>query len=304
MSDVYGSAELTIAASGASDGSEGCFLDRKDTWRCEVRVSIKGQKHDMTIVPGSYVFSKRLERMPLESRGWTLQERVMSRRALSFTKTEIFWQCSTMQRCETFPYPTSFMDMDNMHLHFQGNRFSSSFEGAWSTIIGRYTRRNLSNSRDKLVALAGLAQMIQRRYQQEGNTYIIGLWRQSLEGQLFWHLEEPEGKPPGSASRPSPYRAPTWSWASIEGGGSIFLNLWPAKPTGKRQIFIKIVDVISVPLVPGNPFGEIRYAELRIICTPLFVATVQQASFLSRGNIGSHFLDIPGEGIQQEDWLV
>ena len=154
-----------------------------------------------------------------------------------------------------------------------------------------------------MVALAGLGQIIQRRYQQEENSYIIGLWRQSLEGQLFWHLEEPEGKPPGSASRPSPYRAPTWSWASIEGGGSIFLNLWPAKPTGKRQIFIKIVDVISVPLVPGNPFGEIRYAELRIICTPLFVATVQQASFLSRGNIGPHFLDIRGEGIQQKDCL-
>jgi hypothetical protein len=65
MSDVYGSAELTIAASSASDSSEGCFFDRKDTWRCEVRVSIKGQKHDMTIVPPSYVFYKRQERMPL-----------------------------------------------------------------------------------------------------------------------------------------------------------------------------------------------------------------------------------------------
>jgi hypothetical protein len=31
MSDVYGSAEFTIAASSASDGSEGCFFDRKDT---------------------------------------------------------------------------------------------------------------------------------------------------------------------------------------------------------------------------------------------------------------------------------
>jgi hypothetical protein len=64
MSDVYGSAELTIAASGASDGSEVCFLDRNDTWKCEVRVSINGQKYDMTIVPSSYAFSKRQEKMP------------------------------------------------------------------------------------------------------------------------------------------------------------------------------------------------------------------------------------------------
>jgi hypothetical protein len=155
-----------------------------------------------------------------------------------------------------------------------------------------------------LVALAGLAQMIQRRYQQEENSYIIGLWRESLEVQLFWHLEKPEGKPPGSSSRPSPYRAPTWSWESIEGGGSIALNTWPAKPARKRQVFIEIVEVISVPLVPGNPFGEIRYAELRIICTPLLVATVQQAPLLSRGNIDLHCLDIPGKDICQQEWVI
>jgi hypothetical protein len=226
----------------------------------------------------------------------------MSRRVSSFTKTEIFSQCSTMMLCEIFPYPTSFVD--NIPQHFQGNRQSSSFEGAWSTIVGRYTERNLSNSRDKLLALTGLAQMIQRRYQQEENSYIIRLWRKGFEGQLFWHLEEPEDKLPGSASRPSPYRAPTWSWASIEGSGSILLSLWPAAPAGKKQVFIKIVDVNSIPLVPGNSFGEIRYAELRIICTPLFLATVQQAEFLSCGNIGPHFLDIRGEGIQQKDWFV
>jgi hypothetical protein len=87
--------------------------------------------------------------------------------------------------------------------------------------------------------------MIQRRYQQEENSYIIWLWRKGLEGQLFWHLEEPEGKPSGSASCPSPYRGPAWSWASIKRDGSILLSLWPAKPVGKRQVFIKIVDVIS-----------------------------------------------------------
>jgi hypothetical protein len=76
------------------------------------------------------------------------------------------------------------------------------------------------------------------------------------------------------------------------------------KPAEKRQAFIKIVDLISIPLVPGNPFGEIRYAELRIICTPLFIATVEQAPPLSRGNFGPHFLDIPGKGIQQKGWLV
>jgi hypothetical protein len=155
MIDVYGSAEVTIAASGASDGGEGCFLDREDTWKCEVAVSIKGQKHDVTIIPESYVFQERQEKIPLESRGWALQERVMSHRVLSFTKTEIFWQCSTMNRYETFPYPTSFMD--NMHLHCLRNMFSSSFEAAWLDIVYRYTKRNLSYPRDKLVALAGLA---------------------------------------------------------------------------------------------------------------------------------------------------
>jgi hypothetical protein len=104
-----------------------------------VTVSMKGQKQDMTIVPPSHTFDKKQRKMALEARGWALQERVMSRRQLSFTETEIFWQCSTMMHCEIFPYPTSFMD--NIPQHFQGNRQSSSFERAWSTIVGRYTER-------------------------------------------------------------------------------------------------------------------------------------------------------------------
>jgi hypothetical protein len=81
---------------------------------------MKGQKQDMTIVPPSHAFDKKQRKMPLEAREWALQERVMPRRVLSFTKTEIFWQCSTMVCCEIFPYPTSFMD--NIPPHFQAGK--------------------------------------------------------------------------------------------------------------------------------------------------------------------------------------
>jgi hypothetical protein len=39
MADVYGAAEINIAATGAADGSGGCFFERSDSWRTQVSVS-------------------------------------------------------------------------------------------------------------------------------------------------------------------------------------------------------------------------------------------------------------------------
>ena len=83
------------------------------------------------------------------------------------------------------------------------------------------------------------------------------------------------------------------------------LNTWPAQPAGKRQVFVKILDVISHPLAPCNQFGEVKYAALEILCTPLLVGTIQQAPLLSeQGNIGPYFLDLPGAEIKQGEWLL
>jgi hypothetical protein len=51
MSTVYGGSSLNIAASGASNGSIGCFFKREKTWRCQIKVVINSEEEFYDVVP-------------------------------------------------------------------------------------------------------------------------------------------------------------------------------------------------------------------------------------------------------------
>ena len=80
-----------------------------------------------------------------------------------------------------------------------------------------YTKREITYGKDKLPALAGLAVEFSKLVQSK---YLAGLWADDLRDGLAWHLpwvnsmERPESI---KWSRPQTYRAPSWSWASIDG---------------------------------------------------------------------------------------
>lgn len=79
----------------------------------------------------------------------------------------------------------------------------------WCRIIEAYTACALSFRKDKLVAIAGMAQMIHREMQCE---YLAGLWRKDLEHQLLWKVSNR-----AAAVAASTVIAPSWSWASVDG---------------------------------------------------------------------------------------
>ncbi|CZR58638.1 uncharacterized protein PAC_08530 [Phialocephala subalpina] len=68
---------------------------------------------------------------------------------------------------------------------------------------------------DKLPALSGLARHYQERY---GGIYLAGIWPESLIDQICWcinYLFGPQAS--NNWSKPADYRAPLWTWASIDG---------------------------------------------------------------------------------------
>ena len=98
-------------------------------------------------------------------------------------------------------------------------------------MIEDYSRRELTVTSDKLLAVAGVARVIAG---ETGNRYLAGLWAEHLEGDMFWRiqtheekviLDENDGITPrarlgsliGHSSRPAQIRAPSWSWAAIDG---------------------------------------------------------------------------------------
>jgi hypothetical protein len=97
------------------------------------------------------------------------------------------------------------------------------WRGGWLSLVQDYSRRKLTVSTDKLSALAGLARVIADRTRDR---YYAGLWATHFYEDLFWRVYVQEetfddgvplkGKVTGEASRPAEYRAPSWSWASID----------------------------------------------------------------------------------------
>lgn len=81
--------------------------------------------------------------------------------------------------------------------------------------MSSYSKCCLTYPSDKLIALSGIA-----KYMTEitGDEYIAGFWRKSLLRFLPWNVTDHQEPDKQNPARESPdYRAPTWSWLSMDG---------------------------------------------------------------------------------------
>jgi hypothetical protein len=117
----------------------------------------------------------------------------------------------------------------------------------WDMIVKAYTNANLTHGSDKLIAISALARHCQTQLGLEGD-YLAGLWRRHLGHQLLWKTH-----PYLKGTRPSEYRAPTWSWASMD--GSIF-NPCEIEFSDERDMLIK-VNECKMDLVSTDQFGPV-----------------------------------------------
>jgi len=86
-------------------------------------------------------------------------------------------------------------------------------QSQWWTIVQAYSGCALSFSKDKLVAISGMA----RKASEDMNCkYLAGMWRKDLEHQLLWKVTEAM-----LAIRKDGTRGPSWSWTSVDGAVEI-----------------------------------------------------------------------------------
>jgi hypothetical protein len=173
------------------------------------------------------------EHSVLTTRGWVLQESLLSPRTLHFGSEQMFWECPNMRLAEgdfsplTTKSPvTNDVDLGAskqlFNVNVLGNRGQAEVVGLagqqqacdlwyqrWYRIVANYSERNLGYPSDIFPALSGLAQTVGTL---TGDEYMAGLFRRDACRGLLW---SPTDK--AMASRAHPYRAPSWSWASIMG---------------------------------------------------------------------------------------
>ncbi|KAJ9625914.1 hypothetical protein H2203_004682 [Taxawa tesnikishii (nom. ined.)] len=245
MDQVYGNATMTIAAA-ASESVHGGLFRRWEKRQCclpydqsETSKSVYVQED----LPESINY--------LADRAWTFQERVLSRRVLTYSGYQVTWHCPTDAQWsykwsvyserlpDGTPYNDGVVQAQDMQMYDKAADY-------WTHAVQEYSRRSMSRPEDKLKALAGLAKLV---YRSTGDEYLAGLWKEDLPLQLCWHVLCPVATPV-----PVPW-APSWSWASLDGRIASLNGSDQEKDT-----HFEVVDARAPPASPLDRFGEVDVA--------------------------------------------
>lgn len=127
----------------------------------------------------------------------------------------------------------------------------------WWTVVQEYSKREMAVPSDKLIAISAIAEefsVAMSRQRNKNWSYLAGLWRETLIFDLLW-VTSKEGLKP----RPK-YRAPSWSWASVD--GTVYWNDWEGRFRDRSSL--KIVAANVKLASPSVPFGSVTGAHLAV----------------------------------------
>jgi hypothetical protein len=224
MASVYLGALVTIAAVWGSNGICGCFHDHQPSLRISIDekrkngTHITNSTHHMFLRP--HPESRRyLAEAILNTRGWTLQEIVLSRRTIFFARDQMYWYCTSLYESEDGL--DSIQAVADVSLSLpslgpvarQGDQSKDMLYESWQVTMKSYTARNLTNEGDKFAALAGITEFFSDLV---GDEAVAGLWKGDLGRGLMWQV--PVGRH-GKKDRDviAKLNVPSWSWAKMEG---------------------------------------------------------------------------------------
>jgi hypothetical protein len=103
MRKIYVNTDLCISTAAADGATKSCFSERNVATITPAAIKLGGQQH---LVLDNFHELRGFHNAPIASRAWVLQERLLSRRILTFEPKQIFWECSEPGHgvlSETFP---------------------------------------------------------------------------------------------------------------------------------------------------------------------------------------------------------
>ncbi|KAK0701326.1 heterokaryon incompatibility protein-domain-containing protein [Lasiosphaeris hirsuta] len=279
MRRIYRDSYLTLNAACAASTWEG-FLSKPRPQRIpHARVPFRSSS---TAAVGVVCLAKRLdtdaadasrtywdELEPIAYRGWTLQEKLLPPRSLVYARDTLKYHCQTDvvsiggALCEPstgMRLPRAIYDSANEGKGTLSAQERKVARQAWLSIVFMYTLRQISHEDDKLPAVGGVAEQYAM---VTGEQYLAGLWSGSLLFDLLWSVHS-AGTDDAKKRRPARYRAPSWSWASVDG---LIEARWLEETAAAVGANLRQAEVVGfwVALAADEaPFGEVRCASLRI----------------------------------------
>ena len=159
----------------------------------------------------------------LDTRGWILQEQLLSPRILYYGRKQLYWDCISQSASEVFPVGVSLLDDTNSGETWAFRLIRRTIAGkgdpggltkliadVWIYVVENYSARALTKPSDKLIALQGVIAALEGVLDYPS---VAGMWQQELWKQLIWWVASSASDVPSD----HPFSAPTWSWLSVEG---------------------------------------------------------------------------------------
>ncbi|KAF2107944.1 heterokaryon incompatibility protein-domain-containing protein, partial [Lophiotrema nucula] len=240
MADVYSNSYLTIAATRASHCDEGFLHLRRVKDRESIRFEDDEGTFELYFIKERKVRGKARNQQnePLQRRGWTFQERLLASRILHFASQQTIWECPHMRENEGgfFRKPEEDSSLDKIAEFLLQDVFADANAlgtNPWTYMINMYTSRTLKYPSDFFPALSGVLNTLQK---STGDFCYAGLWKTHFLEGLLWVVEDPDRSwrsspngliPPKKPQKLSVWRAPSWSFASIEGTVSYESQFYP-----------------------------------------------------------------------------
>jgi hypothetical protein len=215
MDLIYGCASVTIVNAAGDDSDCGLPGVSKQSRTPQESFAIGGKRF-LQIPPSRYI----IENSTWASRGWTLQEGLLSKVRLVFTRSQVFFQCRTRHSCESMAGVFKLSERTNDSYHPRSIQAFTHHDrygvldwwAVFQDLLSQYLSRSLKYDSDILLAFQAIMN--------------------SLEVNHFW------GIPFRLEDQPSPDAAllfrltwisvrgkdfvlrrgfPTWSWAAWKG---------------------------------------------------------------------------------------
>lgn len=322
MHNVYASSIICISALGAEDDDGGLFFSRDPL---AVRIPVVnipiGESNKPVPHAGemamAYIRNTDSQSAVLSKRGWVLQERILAPRVLHFGKSQVLWECNTSVSSEAQPKFDKWKSVHVLLAHpdirpnykrrtvwkttigYEPPSFDNPIDCIfieWYHILDYYNDCHLTKSDDKLVAISAIAKDMKKHLSHlgESSVYLGGLWRSRMSRNLLWQISNP-------AKRPERYRAPSWSWASVDNASLFTYHEGYSWFPKRHRVLVSVIEATTTPLTSDDT-GQLQGGSLTLKCRLL---RANLAKGPRDGQIGAEKLETI-EGIrihhQREKW--
>ena len=142
-----------------------------------------------------------------------------------------------------------------------GAIMAEDVDRAWRKMVTDYGHRQLSYPADKLIAIAALAKEYASQYASCLGDYKAGMWVNFLPLTLTWKVLNDSR----THSPPGPKRAPSWSWAAVEGAS--YHDFHFSEEDGEPDYLDSEIEILECETVLHReklPFGPVTDGFLKL----------------------------------------